>query len=137
MTEYAHEAEVRVTEFGQWVHDQHFARMQANAETMMDMLSGGGRDAHQATHDHLTRSTHGLFGASTGQQLGQAAAEQPATVGGDFGQARPLERNGHLAQSIGPAPARVDMTRVNDRPGFMQGQEPGVSPLLAYMRGER
>ena len=98
----------------------------------MAMLSGGGQAAHQADHDRITRSTHGLFGASTGQQLSQANAERPATVGGDLGQARPLERNGHLAQSIGPAPARVDLTRVNDHPGYQQGDD---SPLLRSCEG--
>jgi hypothetical protein len=137
MSQYEHAHEVPPEEFSQWLHDQERARQRANAQVMMDMLNGGGQAAHQAAHDRITQSTHGLFGASTGQQLGQAAAERPATVGGEWGLGRPLERNGHLAQSIGPAPARVDLTRVNDHPGFMQGQEPGVSPLLAHMRGER
>jgi hypothetical protein len=137
MTDFDHETDVPTTEFGQQVRARHFARMQANGEAMAAMLSGAGQAEHQAAHDHLTRSQHGIFGAMTGNQLAQNASERQATVGGEWGLGRPLERNGHLAQSIGPAPARVDLTRVNDHPGFMQGQEPGVSPLLAHMRGER
>jgi hypothetical protein len=96
-------------------------------------------EAHGQSEDHrvVQAGQGGLYQHMTPQQLGQAAAERPATVGGEWGLGRPLERNGHLSSSIGPAPARVDLTRVNDRPGFMQGQEPGVSPLLAHMRGDR
>jgi hypothetical protein len=134
MSQYEHAHEVPPEEYGQWRHDQERARQQANAEAMMSMLSGGGQADHQAAHDHLTRSTHGLFGASTGQQLGQANAERQATVGGDFGQARPLERNGHLAQSIGPAPHRVYRSQVNEYPGYQQGDDRAI---LRYLRGER
>jgi hypothetical protein len=102
---------------------------------MMDMLSGGGRDGHQAAHDHITRSTHGLFGAMTAQELGQVAAERQATVGGEWGQGRPLERFGGLFDTNdGPAPARVDLTRVNDHPGYQQGDD---RPILRYLRGEQ
>jgi hypothetical protein len=136
MSHFEHETDVPATEFGQQVRDRHFARMQANAEAMAAMLSGAGRADHQAAHDHLTRGQHGIFGAMTGHQLARNASERQATVSGEWGLGRPLERNGHLSSSIAPAPARVDLTRVNDHPGY-QGREPGVSPLLAHMRGER
>lgn len=134
MSQYEHAHEVPPEEYGQWRHDQERARMQANAQVMMDMLSGAGRAAHQAAHDHLTRSTHGMYNGSTGQELAQSVTERPATVGGDWGLGRPLERNGHLAQSIGPSPHAVDLTRVNDRPGFQQGDD---RPIMRHLRGER
>jgi hypothetical protein len=137
VSDFEHETERPVTEYGQWRREQRDAHLRASADDMMAMLSGAGQADHQAAHDHLTRGQHGIFGAMTGNQLAQDAAGRQATVGGEWGLGRPLERNGHLAQSIAPAPARVDLTRVNDHPGFMRGQEPGVSPLLAHMRGQQ
>ena len=135
MSQYEHAHEVPPEEYGQWRHDQERARMQANAQVMMDMLSGAGQADHQAVHDHLTRSTHGIFGGMTGHQMAQDATGRRVTVGGDFGGGRPLERNGGLYDtSAGPAPHRVYLSQINDRPGFQVGDD---RPILRHLRGER
>jgi hypothetical protein len=104
-----------------------------------DMANRAAVEAHGQSEDHrvVQAGQGGLFGHMTPQQMGQAAAERTATVGAEYGQGRPLERNGHLAESIGPSPARIYRSQITDRPGFMPGQEPGVSPLLAHMRGQQ
>jgi hypothetical protein len=118
------------TDYGTQRRANWLADQSAKAETFMDMLDGRGQADHQADHDHLTRSTHGIFGASSGQSLAQTNAERQATVGTEWGDGRPLERNGHLAYSIAPAPARVYQSQL-DNPGQL-----GESPLKRYMRGE-
>jgi hypothetical protein len=59
-------------------------------------------------------------------------------VGGDWGQGRPLERNGGAfdwsAISDSPAPRRVYASQINDRPGFDPAAE---RPIMRYLRGER
>jgi hypothetical protein len=134
MTDFEHEHQVPVTAYGDqrkadWLTDQ-----QAKADMMNEMLSGAGRAGHQAEHDIITRSKQGLFGAMTPEELGQAAAERQATVGGEWGQARPLERNGGLFDHhvTAPHPAQRDLRYVN------QVQRPSadsVSPLKAFMDG--
>ena len=135
MTSADFEQPVSVSDYGKQRKEDWLAHHQANA----DMAKRAAVEAHGQSDDHrvVQAGQGGLFGHMTPQQLGQAAAERTATVGAEWGQERVIERNGHLAQSIGPAPARVDLTRVDDHPGFMQGQEPGVSPLLAYLRGRQ
>jgi hypothetical protein len=125
---------VEPSEYGQQRRAAWLAEGRARAQTMMDMLSGGGQQDHQAAHDHITRSKHGIFGAMTPQELGQAAADRQASVGGEWGHARPLERNGHLADSIGPAPHRVYRSQVNEYPGYQQSDD---RPILRHLRGER
>jgi hypothetical protein len=134
MSQYEHAHEVPPEEYGQWRADQERARQRANAQVMLDMLNGVGQAEHQGTHEHLARSHNGLFPGSTGQQLAQAAADLPATVGGEWGLGRPLERNGHLAESISPSPARVYLSRINDRPGFQVSDD---RPILRHLRGEQ
>jgi hypothetical protein len=138
MTDFEHEHEVPVTEYGAWRREQARAQQRANAELFMEMLNGGGQDQHRADHDRVTRSTHGLFGAMTPEDHGQANAERQAVLGSDFGQGRPLERNGGMfdwsAFSDSPAPARVYASQINDRPG-LQGD--GVSPVVRYLQGRQ
>jgi hypothetical protein len=132
MNEHFEWAEViEPTEYGAKRRADWLAERQARADDFMAMLNGTGQQDHQAAHDHLTRSKHGIFGASTGQSLAQANAEQQATIGTEWGDGRVLERNGHLSWSIAPAPRRVWASQINDRPGIQQGE----SPLLRYMRG--
>jgi hypothetical protein len=137
MTDFEHEHEIPVTEYGRWRLEQARAQQRANAQVMMDMLNGGGQDAHRADHDQITRSTHGLFGPMTPEERGQANAERQATVGGEWGQGRPLERNGGAfdwsAVSDSPAPGRVYRSQINDRPGLQRGE----SPLVRWQRGQQ
>ena len=135
MTSADFEQEGQVSAYGAQRRAAWLAHHQANA----DMADRAAVEAHGQTEDHrvVQSGQGGLYRHMTPQQLGQAAAERQATVGAEYGQARPLERNGHLAESIGPSPARIYRSQINDHPGFMPGREPGVSPLLAHMRGER
>ncbi len=120
------EQPVAASGYGRQRRAAWLAGLQANADTMTEASMA----AHRADHSEITRSTHGIFGALTGEQLAASVAARQAVVGSAYG-GRPLERLGgtfdHAA--TGPAPARVDL-RFVDRP-----QPTGESPLLRYMRG--
>src|SRR5690349_21442546 len=110
MTGFEHEHQVDPTDYGRQRREAWLVGMQARADDMMAMLSGAGHAGHQAAHDHITRSTHGVLGAQTPYQRGQDVSEIQATVGGDWGQARPIQRlGGTLDTNDGPRPHRVDL----------------------------
>ena len=128
MTANDFEQEVPVSAYGAaraaaW-HQHLVESMEASTEASMA--------SHRADSAILRAAHQGLYGHATPQEMGAAVQARAATVGDAYGQGRPLERQGgtfdHAAES--PAPARVDL-RFVDR----QGQAPGVSPLLAHMRG--
>jgi hypothetical protein len=132
MSEQPFEPEVSVSDYGRrrreaWL--QHHRESSAMAER-------AALEAHGQTADHrvVQAGQAGLYGHMTPEEKGAAVAARAATVGTAWGPGRPLERHGgrfdHVATA--PAPARVDLRNV-DR----QGQEPGVSPLLAHMRGQQ
>lgn len=129
MTSADFETEVPVSDYGKQRRAAWMAQLQANAQAM----SAASLEAHQDDHDVVNAGQGGIFGRMTPQQMGAAVAARPPTVGSEWGgQGRPLERNAGLYDNnLGPAPARRDLRYV-DR----QGQEPGVSPLLAHMRGQ-
>ena len=137
MTQYDPETDPRLE--GQRRYDRERARQEASAKVMTEMLSGAGQAEHQDTSRQLRAAHQGLFPYMTPEQRGQLNAELPMTVGSAWGQPRAVEQLGGTLghANEGPAPASFDLTRVNDRPGFQQGQQPGMSPLAAYMQGRQ
>jgi len=118
-----------VSAYGQQRREAWLAGLRANS----DLMSAASMEAHRAEHDVITAGQNGLYGALSPQEKAAAVAARAATVGSAWGHGRPLERQGGLYNhNFGPAPARVDL-RNADR----QGQEPGMSPLLAHMRGQQ
>ena len=124
MTDFEHETEVPASAYGAARRAAWLAHHAANS-AMADRaaVAAHGRAKTTASSSRASRACTRTCHRMT--EVQRRAAMQ-AVAGSDYG-GRPLERHGHLAESIGPAPARVDMTRVNDRPGY-QGREPGVSP---------
>jgi hypothetical protein len=123
------EQQAPISAYGKQRRAAWMAQLQANA----DAMRAASLEAHQAHHEVVTASKQGIFGHSTPEQMAATVAARPATVGTAWGQGRPVERNGgQYDHNLGPAPARVDLRNV-DR----QGQEPGMSPLLAHMRGQQ
>jgi hypothetical protein len=104
------------------------AQLQANADAMTEAAV----TSHQADHDIVTAGQVGIFGAGDPRQRAAELAARPATVGegASVGIGRPLQRNGHLAESISPAPARVYASQIK-KPGQVPD---GLSPLAQYMR---
>ena len=136
MSEYD-QPEVPVTEFGAWVREQRDARLQAGAQVMMDMLNGGGQDAHRADSAQLRAGQHGIFGeADSPQEQAAAVAAMQPVVGSAYG-GRPLQRLGGTFDPAdygsAPAPARADMRSTAAPQGYMRTE----NPLDTINRGQR
>jgi len=131
MTQYDPETDPRLE--GQRRYDRERARQEASAKVMTEMLSGAGQAEHQDTSRQLRAAHQGLFPYMTPEERGRLNAEQPVVTGSAWGQPRAVEQNGgrfdHHVTS--PHPASVDLTQVNNRPGFQRDE----SPLARYMRG--
>jgi hypothetical protein len=116
-------ADVPVSQYGRARREAWLAGIQVNSDNMTQAAM----EAHRADHDVITRTTHGLYGALSPQERAVSVAGRQATVSTDYGDGRPLQRNGGLyGNNIGPAPARVyrqDLTA-----------QPGESPLARWLR---
>jgi hypothetical protein len=115
---------VEVTDYGRARREAWLAGLQARADDMTQ----ASMEAHRPDHDRITAWQNGLFPGSP-QQHAAEVADRQVTIGTDWGDGRVIERNGHLSWSIGPAPARVYQSQL-DNPGQL-----GESPLKRYMRG--
>lgn len=109
------------------------AAYRAHLEASQAASTEAAIEAHRASSAVLRAAHQGLYGHATPQDMGQVVSEQQPTVGGAWGQERAIERLGgtFTHANDGPAPPPVDLTRVNDRPGYQRGE----SPLSRYMRG--
>ena len=117
---------------GQRRREAFFAKGQVGAD---NMTAASMRAYAQSDDRRVTQAGQaGMYGHMTPYDRGAANAALPPTVGSDYGRGRPLERLGGTFghQVEGPAPARVDLRNIDQ-----QGREPGISPLLAYMRGQQ
>ena len=107
MTDFEHEHEVPVTEYGRWRLKQTRAAQRANAQVMLDMLNGAGQAPHEATSRQLRRAHTGLYDDMTPEQAAQNVAERPMTVGSAFGETREVQRHdspfGQTQHLYGPA----------------------------------
>ncbi len=126
------ELPVAPSDYGRHRREQWMASLRANSE----MMSQAAMAAHQPDHNEITRSTHGIFGALTGEQLAANVAARQAVVGSAY-DARPLQRQGGLYDPAdylcGPVPPQRDLRQVST-PG---GQPTTVSPLWAHMQGRQ
>jgi hypothetical protein len=125
MTEPFHEP-VAPSDYGRQRRAAWLAGLQANS----DMATSAAMQAHAQSDDRrVTQSGQaGLFGHMTPEDRGAAVQDRAATVGTDWGNGRPLERQGGTfdpaAYGSSPAPARVDLTGVNASPGFLRTEHP-------------
>ena len=122
---------VAPSDYGRWRAAAWRAHMEASeaASTAAEV------EAHRASSAVLRAAHQGLYGHATPQDMGQVVQAQQPTVGGAWGHERAIERLGgtFTHANDGPAPPPVDLTRVNDRPGYQRGE----SPLARYMRGQQ
>lgn len=103
------------------------AAQRAHLEASREASTAASLEAHRAISARLRVSHEGLFPNMSPTDLGAAVAARRATVGSDYG-GRPLERRGGTFDHAndGPAPSRVDLTRVNMPPGYQVGERPIV-----------
>jgi len=126
------EQPVAASEYGRQRREAWLAGLRANSE----MMSQAAMAAHQPDHNEITRSTHGIFGSATGQQMAASTRARPARVGEDYGGRDLVPLGGTVdpaAYLCAPAPPQRDLRQVH-APG---GHQPGHSPLWAYMNGGR
>ena len=132
MTSEDFEQEVPVSAYGAARAAAWRARLEASAAAS----TAAEVEAHRASSAVLRAAHQGLYGHLSPQDMGAVATAHPATVGTAWGNGRELETRGGLdwesqgAGAVAPIPPRADLRFVNQ-----QGQEPGISPLAAYMRG--
>ena len=112
------------------------AALRARLETNAAAMTQAAMQAHQQDHDIVTAGQGGLYGSATPQQLAAQVAARHPRVGGGAGAGRDLVALGgsdlvaHAAS--GPAPARVDLTRIG-QPVQPAGEM--MSPVVRHQRG--
>lgn len=127
------EPEVPVSAYGAARKADWMARLQANSE----MMNQAAMQVHRQSEDRrvVQAGQAGLFGHATPQEMGATVAARPATIGGAWGQGRPLERlrgtnwESQGAGAVGPIPggAYIQLNR--------PAHQFGASPLLTFMQG--
>lgn len=113
--------------------EEERARQEKSAELWESMFTAAAVDEHRATSARLRAAHTGLFPGMSPEDHGAAVADRDVTIGADYG-GRPLERNGHLRESIGPTPHRVYRSQLAERPGFQRDAD---RPILRHLRGEQ
>lgn len=111
--------------------------LRAHLEASAATSTAASMAAYQQVHDTVTSRQHGIFGSGDSpQEQAAAVAARRARTGDDWGNGRELQAQGGVQEwesyGSGPAPARVDLSRIDQ-----QGREPGVSPTMAWKRGQR
>jgi hypothetical protein len=124
-----------VSQYGAQLRANWLAGLQAHA----DMAEQAALAAHgqSEARQQVQVGQAGLFGHMTPEDRGAAVAARTATVGGEWGRARPLERLGGVLDpadyGCAPAPARADMRSTAAPPGYMRDG----NPLDKINRGQR
>lgn len=112
------------------------AAWRAHMEASAAMSTAAEMERHAALSPQLRNAHRGLYDHADGFQMAAEVADRPVTVGGDWGQAREIPRNGGTFDhhNEGPAPQRRDLRHVGQPPGQ---QATGPSPLLAFMQNRQ
>jgi hypothetical protein len=107
------------------------AHLEASAAGSTDVSM----QSHKPVSDRLRAGQHGIFGAADSPyEQGAAVAARAATVGGEWGHARAIERHGAPTHHLeGPALPQADR-----RPRGQTGPDPdAMSPTMRWLRGEQ
>ena len=132
MSEF-NEPDAPVSQYGAQRKEAWLAGLRANA----DMAEQAEMAAYaQSEERRVTQAGQvGIFGHGTPYDRGAAVAARPATVGGEWGPGRPLERLGGTLDHANdaPAPARADMRSTAAPPGYLRTG----NPFDGINRGQR
>jgi hypothetical protein len=125
MTSADFEQIAQVTQYGAQRRQEWMQRLQANS----DMATSAALAAHQADHNVITASQHGIMGAITPEAQAAIVARQHR-VGDGVGAGRDLQRLGGVdfesqgAGAVGPVPYRADLTSRSTPPGYQRTEHP-------------